>query len=86
MMAMFLDGKSDAVIDELVAAMERSSNALEFERAARLRDQIATLKKLLAKNYVQGASADLDAIATAYKTQFRQQAVLTSLQPSCVTF
>jgi hypothetical protein len=30
--------------------------------------------------------ADLDAIATAYKTKFRQQAVLTSLQPSCVTF
>ena len=61
--AMFLDGKSDAVIDELVASMERASTSLEFERAARLRDQIATLKKLLAKNYVQGASADLDAIA-----------------------
>ena len=61
--AMFLDGKSDAVIDELIAAMERSSAVLEFEKAARLRDQVATLKKLLAKNYVQGASADLDAIA-----------------------
>ncbi|MEP6939482.1 MAG: excinuclease ABC subunit UvrC [Rudaea sp.] len=60
--ALFLDGKSDVVIDELVAAMERASTTLEFERAARLRDQIATLKKLLAKNYVQGASADLDAI------------------------
>ena len=36
--AMFLDGKSDAVIDELVAAMERASTTLEFERAARLRD------------------------------------------------
>jgi excinuclease ABC subunit C len=61
--AMFLDGKSEVVTDELVASMERASRALEFERAARLRDQIATLKKLLAKNYVQGASADLDAIA-----------------------
>jgi len=30
--------------------------------------------------------ANLDAISTAYKTKFRQQAVLTSLQPSCVTF
>jgi len=61
--AMFLDGKSGAMIDELVASMERASGALEFEKAAKLRDQVATLKRLLAKNYVQGASADLDAIA-----------------------
>ncbi len=61
--AMFLDGKSDAVIGELVGEMERASGALEFEKAARLRDQVSTLKRLLAKNYVQGASADLDAIA-----------------------
>ncbi|MFT3789682.1 MAG: excinuclease ABC subunit UvrC [Rudaea sp.] len=61
--AMFLDGKSDAVIGELVAAMEAASAALQFERAAKLRDQVSTLKRLLAKNYVQGASADLDAIA-----------------------
>ncbi|HEX7915348.1 excinuclease ABC subunit UvrC [Rudaea sp.] len=61
--AMFLDGKSDAVIGELVATMETASRALEFEKAAKLRDQVSTLKRLLAKNYVQGASADLDAIA-----------------------
>jgi excinuclease ABC subunit C len=61
--AMFLDGKSDAVIGELIAAMERAAAALAFEKAARLRDQVSTLKRLLAKNYVQGASADLDAIA-----------------------
>ena len=60
--AMFLDGKSDAVIGELVGAMETASRALEFEKAAKLRDQVSTLKRLLAKNYVQGASADLDAI------------------------
>jgi excinuclease ABC subunit C len=61
--AMFLDGKSDTVIGELIGEMERASAALEFEKAARLRDQVSTLKRLLAKNYVQGASADLDAIA-----------------------
>ncbi|MBS0591227.1 MAG: excinuclease ABC subunit UvrC [Proteobacteria bacterium] len=60
--AMFLDGKSDAVIGELVDSMEAASRALEFEKAAKRRDQVATLKRLLAKNYVQGASADLDAI------------------------
>ncbi len=61
--AMFLQGKSSVVIDELGAGMERASVALEFEKAARLRDQIATLKRLQAQSYIQGASADLDALA-----------------------
>ena len=61
--AMFLDGKSSAIIEELGSAMERASAALAFENAARLRDQIATLKRLQAQNYVQGASADMDVLA-----------------------
>ena len=60
--AMFLDGKSSQVIEELGAGMERASVQLEFERAARLRDQIATLKRIQAQHYVQGASEDLDVI------------------------
>ena len=61
--AMFLQGRSSAVIDELGSGMESASAALEFEHAARLRDQIATLKRLHAQNHVQGASADLDVLA-----------------------
>jgi excinuclease ABC subunit C len=61
--AMFLQGRSSAVIDELGSGMESASAALEFEQAARLRDQIATLKRLQAQNAVQGASADLDVLA-----------------------
>ncbi len=61
--AMFLQGKSNVIIDELGTGMERASKALDFEHAARLRDQIATLKRLQAQSYVQGASADLDALA-----------------------
>jgi excinuclease ABC subunit C len=61
--AMFLQGRSSAVIDELGSAMERASAALEFEKAGMVRDQIATLKRLHAQNYVQGASADLDVLA-----------------------
>ncbi|TAL73360.1 MAG: excinuclease ABC subunit UvrC [Rhodanobacter sp.] len=60
---MFLDGRSSAVIDELVAAMVVASKALEFERAAKLRDQIAGLRQLQAQHHVQGASADMDVIA-----------------------
>ena len=61
--AMFLHGKSSAVIEELGVTMEQASAVLEFEKAARLRDQIATLKRLHAQVHVQGASADLDALA-----------------------
>jgi excinuclease ABC subunit C len=64
--AMFLRGRSNAVIDELGVAMERASAELEFERAARLRDQIALLKRLQAQNYLQGAAADLDVLACAH--------------------
>lgn len=60
---MFLEGRSSAVIEELVASMEAASKALEFERAAAMRDQVSTLRKLQAQHHVQGASADMDVIA-----------------------
>ncbi len=60
---MFLEGHSDAVIDELAEGMEQASKALQFERAAKLRDQVAALRQLRAQNHVRGASADMDVIA-----------------------
>jgi len=39
-----LEGKSRQVIDNLSISMEAASEALEFERAARIRDQIGSLK------------------------------------------
>ena len=60
---MFLDGRSSAIIDELAASMEQASAAQQFERAARLRDQIAALRQLQAQHHVQGANADMDVIA-----------------------
>ena len=60
---MFLEGRSNAVIDELAEAMEQTSKALQFERAAKLRDQVAALRQLQAQHHVQGANADMDVIA-----------------------
>lgn len=60
---MFLEGRGNAVIDELAEAMEQASQALQFERAAKLRDQVAALRRLQAQHHVQGASADMDVIA-----------------------
>jgi excinuclease ABC subunit C len=61
--AMFLDGRADAVMQELVGTMERASSELAFERAALIRDQIAAVKRVQAHHYVQGANADMDVIA-----------------------
>lgn len=61
----FLDGRAEEVIDELVDAMESASALLEFERAARLRDQIATLRRIQERQYVSGEGGDLDIVACA---------------------
>jgi excinuclease ABC subunit C len=60
---LFLDGRADALAEELGSSMERASAALEFEEAARLRDLIAGLRKLQARQYVDGDRADLDVLA-----------------------
>ena len=60
---LFLDGRSDEVVGELVAAMERASEDLEFENAAAFRDLVAAIRKVQAKQYVDGDRADLDVVA-----------------------
>ena len=61
----FLDGRAGEVIDDLAAAMETAASALEFERAAVLRDQIATLRRIQERQYVSGDGGDLDIVALA---------------------
>jgi excinuclease ABC subunit C len=60
---MFLEGKSEQVIAELVARMESASEALDFELAARYRDQIASLRRVQERQYVSGARGDIDVVA-----------------------
>jgi excinuclease ABC subunit C len=60
---MFLDGRSIAVVDELASDMDAASRELDFERAALLRDQIAALKQVQARQYVSGAEHDADVLA-----------------------
>ncbi len=64
---MFLEGKDNAIIDELVHKMEEASESLEFERAAHYRDQIANLRRVQEKQFVMGSGGDLDVIAAALK-------------------
>ena len=61
--SLFLEGRSDELGRELGAAMEQASQALEFEQAARLRDLLASLRGMQARQYVDGHAANLDVIA-----------------------
>lgn len=63
--AMFLEGKSSEVLDRFKQRMEEASEALEFERAAKYRDQIAQLRKVSEQQYVHAAEGDVDVFAVA---------------------
>jgi excinuclease ABC subunit C len=62
---MFLEGKDRAVIDALVARMEKASSGFDYERAAGYRDQIATLRRVQERQYVSNDRGDLDILACA---------------------
>ena len=61
-----LEGKSQDLSDDLGHRMEKASEDLDFEAAARLRDQIVAIRRLRETRAITGGSeADLDAIAVA---------------------
>jgi excinuclease ABC subunit C len=62
---MFLEGKTTAVVDDLVQRMEQASQELAFEQAALYRDQIQTLRRIQERQYVSGERGDLDIVAMA---------------------
>ncbi|WP_198264523.1 excinuclease ABC subunit UvrC [sulfur-oxidizing endosymbiont of Gigantopelta aegis] len=64
---LFLEGKSNQVIDELVNGMEQAAQNLEYEKAAVHRDQIGGLRRLQEKQYVSNEKGDLDIIAIEYQ-------------------
>ena len=59
---LFLKGKSSLVIEQLVAKMEQASQSLQFENAAKYRDQITTLRKVQQQQYVSGLASELDVV------------------------
>ena len=62
----FLDGDTDEVVDRLKREMAEASADLEFAAAARLRDRLASVQKVLEKQtMVAGRDEDLDVIGLA---------------------
>lgn len=60
-----LGGQADQLAAELAEQMDVAAEALEFERAARLRDQIAALKRVRESRNMTGGVADVDVVAVA---------------------
>ncbi|MDR5886983.1 MULTISPECIES: excinuclease ABC subunit UvrC [Halomonadaceae] len=64
---MCLEGKSEHVTQELTASMEAASQALDFEEAARFRDQIQQLRQLQQRQFVDTESGNADIFALAQR-------------------
>jgi excinuclease ABC subunit C len=65
--SLFLEGKSEVVIELLLDGMKGASRDLNFERAAQFRDQIESLRSLQLDQSMEGGGGDCDVIAAAIK-------------------
>ncbi|HBZ16205.1 MAG TPA: excinuclease ABC subunit C [Pantoea sp.] len=63
---LFLAGKDDQVINQLVKRMEDASQALRFEDAGRLRDQIQAVRRVTERQFVSNQGDDLDVMGVSF--------------------
>ena len=63
--ALFLEGKNQELYQKLDVVMQQASEALEFEKAAEYRDQIAALRQVQAQQIIESGQGNLDVIACA---------------------
>ena len=62
----FLDGDTDTVVHRLEAQMRDAAGALEYERAARIRDRLGTVRKAIERQQmVADRNEDLDVVGIA---------------------
>lgn len=62
---LLLKGKSDAITDELVTRMEQAAADLNFELAARYRDQIDAIRRVQEQQIMEAGGGDVDVFAVA---------------------
>ena len=60
---LFLQGKSEQVVNELVKDMEKAADKHHFEKAALYRDQISNLRKVTESQHISADKGDIDIIA-----------------------
>ena len=65
---LFLQGKDQQVLEHLIGKMEQASQALNFENAARYRDQIQAVRAVTEKQFVSNERLDdMDILSIAYQ-------------------
>ncbi|WP_256469357.1 excinuclease ABC subunit UvrC [Agarivorans sediminis] len=65
--SMFLKGKSQQVINQLVEKMSAASDSLNFEAAAGFRDQIQAMRKVQEQQFVSGNTEHSDVVGFAFR-------------------
>ncbi|WP_445374566.1 excinuclease ABC subunit UvrC [Photorhabdus tasmaniensis] len=63
---LFLSGKDQQVLTNLISRMEEASQQLKFEDAAKYRNQIQTVRQVTERQFVSGTDDDLDVISIAF--------------------
>ena len=67
---MFLEGRSNALIDQQIELMENFAADLDYEQAAQVRDRIETLRRVTEKQFVTDFHGDIDIIACELRQDF----------------
>lgn len=65
---LFLAGKDQQVVTQLIERMEDASKNLRFEEAGRFRDQIQAVRRVTERQFVSGNSEDLDVIGVGFES------------------
>lgn len=63
---LFLEGRTDTILKDLKQNMEKASRELEFERAAKIRDQISAIEKVIAQQKLSSTTLGEDTDVVAF--------------------
>ncbi len=64
---MFLEGRSQMLVNDMIAKMDEAAGELDYETATLYRDRIASLRRIQEKQYITRETGDADVIAVATK-------------------
>lgn len=73
---LFLEGKNQDLLQDLIRDMEQYSQKMQYEKAAEVRDLIANLRQVLEQQRVMGANEEVDVIALAIQDRLIAISVL----------
>jgi excinuclease ABC subunit C len=73
---MFLEGKSHALIEEMIGKMEQAAETKDYELAAVFRDRIAALKRTQERQYINSSGGNIDIMALSMENGLAAVAVM----------